>query len=618
MQFIPWMRALAVAICAFAWFSSTAAPGRRVSPPALHPKASHKSVLARVEVAGDVRSYDLPVHALLQDAAGRDYLLVFARKTELRHARWPYRVLDAAAHPPEDYLLATAMRTSNFRANGWNFNSVLDDGVRLVVRATASQAEALAEQGFELQRLTREPIVWPKSPRLNPGRGGPHLDPVPPLGRPEPFVEGMISQVRSNDLFWLLHRVTGEETIYSGGEPCVVTTRRTSSGLPLARALQFAWERLQPLNVNLQFQGWSAGGYTNRNLVATLPGTTRSNELVLITAHFDDQPSGARAPGADDNASGSAAVLTAASILSRHSFERSVRFILFTGEEQGLYGSAAYAAAAQAAGDNIVGVLNADMIAWDALDGPNLRLFIRTTSNPSFSNDLALAVAFTSVVNDFGLGAELVPLITATGMGQSDHASFWSRGYPAMLVIEDDPGDFTPYYHTLNDTLAHANLRYCTSVTRGLVGATATLATPVSSVPLDVMRVTAGNWLTNSGVGGGSFVAKILPPPASPGWDASDVAWSNAPAPLLGAWLKPDSEVEGVSAQTEARPDADEVRFLTRLSVVSTNGSPLSTSNRVQFDFLAPPQADRIYLASHHGSSLHAAGGAIPFGNEST
>jgi len=597
MHFLPGMRALAVAVCAFAWFSSPAAPEEVFRPPALHATGAHKLVLAQVEVAGDVRSYDLPVHALLQDAAGRDYLLVFGGETELRRARWSYRVLDPAAHLPEDYLLAMAMQSATLPANEWNFNVVLDDGVRLVIRATASEAEALAEQGFELQRLTREPMAWPKAPRESPGKGGPHRDPAPPLARPEPFIEGMISQVRSNDLFWLLRRVTGEEAIYSGGEPCVLTTRNTASGLPVARALQFVWERLQPLNLHVRYHGWSAGIYTNRNLIATLPGTTKSNEFVLITAHFDDMPSGSRAPGADDNASGSAAVLTAASILSRYSFERSVRFVLFTGEEQGLHGSAAYAAAAQASGDNIVGVLNTDMIAWDATNGPDLRLFIHTTNSPSYSNDLALAIAFTNVVSDYGLGTQLAPIITANGMGQSDHVSFWNRGYPAMLVSEDYLADFNTFYHTVNDNLAHANLRFCTAATRALVGTLATLAAPVESFPLDVLRVTAGNWQTNSGVGGGAFLAKILPAPAVSGLDASDVAWSNAPAPALAAWLRPYGELDGEPLQTDARPDADEVRFVTRLSVVTTNGAALSTSNCVQFDFLAPRRADRIYLA---------------------
>lgn len=81
-----------------------------------------------------------------------------------------------------------------------------------------------------------------------------------------------------------------------------------------------------------------------------------------------------RAPGADDDASGVVGVMTAAEILAPHPFQRTLRFVIFTGKEQGLCGSFAHAHAAVDAGENIVAVLNPDMIAWDADDDPILRL----------------------------------------------------------------------------------------------------------------------------------------------------------------------------------------------------------------------------------------------------
>jgi hypothetical protein len=74
------------------------------------------------------------------------------------------------------------------------------------------------------------------------------------------------------------------------------------------------------------------------------------------------------------------------------------------------------------------------------------------------------------------------------------------------------------------------------------------------------------------------------------------VAWADAPTPPFGTWLKPFSFMAGQVLQTEARPDADEVWFAISLSVVTTNTGGLSSSNRVQVDFLAAPRADRIYL----------------------
>ena len=75
------------------------------------------------------------------------------------------------------------------------------------------------------------------------------------------------------------------------------------------------------------------------------------------------QPRGL-APGADDDASGAVGVLTAAEVLAPYQFQRTLRFVLFTGEEQGLCGSEIYARDAAAAGEAIVAVYNMDMIAW--------------------------------------------------------------------------------------------------------------------------------------------------------------------------------------------------------------------------------------------------------------
>ncbi len=86
-----------------------------------------------------------------------------------------------------------------------------------------------------------------------------------------------------------------------------------------------------------QFTTWS-GIKTSRNIVATLPGESDST-VAIIGAHYDDMPQSATAPGADDNASGTAAVMEAARILSRYHFGHTVRFIAFSAEEYGLWGS---------------------------------------------------------------------------------------------------------------------------------------------------------------------------------------------------------------------------------------------------------------------------------------
>ena len=128
-------------------------------------------------------------------------------------------------------------------------------------------------------------------------------------------------------------------------------------------------------------------------MIGVLTGTVHPAEIVLITAHLDDMPESSVAPGADDNASGSVAVMVAAAGMAGHQFQRTVRFVFLTGEEQGLLGSDAYAKAATARGDNIVAVYNMDMIGWDANQDGVMALETRYKSSPGYPSDLAIAAS---------------------------------------------------------------------------------------------------------------------------------------------------------------------------------------------------------------------------------
>ncbi len=132
-------------------------------------------------------------------------------------------------------------------------------------------------------------------------------------------------------------------------------------------------------------------------MIAEKPGLNPSAGIVIICAHLDDMPSSGLAPGADDNGSGSVAVLHAAELLTPYNFDATLRFVLFTGEEQGLLGSAAYAQLVQS--QDIRGVLNMDMIAWDNLGGPNMDLHAST----SVAGSVALAQLYADVVTAYDL-----------------------------------------------------------------------------------------------------------------------------------------------------------------------------------------------------------------------
>ncbi|UCG51467.1 MAG: M28 family peptidase, partial [Candidatus Latescibacterota bacterium] len=189
-------------------------------------------------------------------------------------------------------------------------------------------------------------------------------------------------------------------------------------------------------------------GATMWTVEAVQPGTLYPNSCVIICGHFDSlsEDPMVSAPGADDNATGAAAVLTAAEILSQHSFEYSIRYICFAGEEQGLVGSYFYAAQAWLDNLDIVGVLNFDMLGyWE----PGMEKDLEIETNHA-SRWLA-----TAVINAAELYTDTpYELHVYDWAWWGDHFWFWLRGYPAVNHEEawdwGDP-DFNPHYHLSTD-----------------------------------------------------------------------------------------------------------------------------------------------------------------------
>jgi hypothetical protein len=160
--------------------------------------------------------------------------------------------------------------------------------------------------------------------------------------------------------------------------------------------------------------------------------------------------------------------------------------VLFTGEEQGLRGSAAYAADCAAQGDDIRGVVNLDMIAYDSDAAP----IIDMHTDGDMPDSLELARIFSETVQIYGLDLAPDHLIDGPGIYRSDQWSFLTQGYPAFLVIEDWQ-DFTPHYHKTSDTLATLNLDYYAEATRAAIATLMHLARPVGGVGTISGTVTA-------------------------------------------------------------------------------------------------------------------------------
>ena len=189
---------------------------------------------------------------------------------------------------------------------------------------------------------------------------------------------------------------------------------------------------------------------TVRNVVAVLPGSdpARAGEAVVIGAHYDHVGHGGRLSvsperageihnGADDNASGTAAILEMARAAAgqRQRFPRTLVFIAFAGEERGLLGSAHYVADPAVPTGSTVAMLNLDMVgrARGSVDVSGLEV------SPSMEQDLKAALDAS--------GAGLRVRREGPGAGRSDDSSFIARGIPAINFFtgfHDDyhrPGD---------------------------------------------------------------------------------------------------------------------------------------------------------------------------------
>ena len=340
-------------------------------------------------------------------------------------------------------------------------------GCQVLARATTTQAERLVELGIDLQPLILHSLVQLSEEMA-------HL--LVSDVTFSPPVQEMIDQVQTNTVISYDGGLSGEWPVIVGGAPYTIVTRHSYSGEPISKATHHAYEHFQQAGLDAAFQEYTWDGNHWRNVVAEQPGSTEPAQIVLITAHIDAMPSGPIAPGADDNASGTTAVLIAADILSQYRFRYTLRYVLFTGEEQGLRGSAAYADHVYATGEDIAGVLNLDMIAYNSDAAPVLDLHARSALPAS----VQIADTFSQVVALYNL--DLTPdIVIDYWLGNySDNKSFWDKGYPAILAIEDED-DFTPYYHTTGDLLATLDVPYFTRFVRAAVGTIAHLAGPPDS-----------------------------------------------------------------------------------------------------------------------------------------
>ena len=220
----------------------------------------------------------------------------------------------------------------------------------------------------------------------------------------------------------------------------------------------------------------------NRNIVVDLYGRKNRNRIIVVGAHYDTTW---YTPGADDNASGVAALLELARILHDQQLPITIRFVAFVNEEFPYYGtidmgSLYHAQHARETNEDIVGMFSLEMLGFYS-DHPRsqyyphlIRSFYpRQGDFIAFVSNLVSRPLLKNAITAFraqarfpsqGLAAPqwLVPAIR-----RSDHASFWANGYPAVMIT--DTANYRNYgYHNVGDTYTTLDYDRMARVVAGL------------------------------------------------------------------------------------------------------------------------------------------------------
>jgi hypothetical protein len=382
-----------------------------------------------------------------------EILLAGASPETIERLGFPHHLLDENTTGASYYLAYSGGRSVTWPGYG---RVVLVLGDQVLLRADPEKAEQLLDLGVKIARISLEPQPWPADVAQAQADGAVTLLAV----TPDPTVQAMLGQVSTDTIYTYTAQLSGAQAATIGGVPYTITRRYTYSGTPIQKATQLVTEHMQALGLYVENQVWGSSGTpsTYPNVIGQITGSTNPNDIYIIGGHLDDVPTLGTAPGADDNASGSVGTLIAADILSHYQWSCTLRFALWTGEEQGLYGSAAYAMRAKNQAQNIKGYLNMDMISYNSGAPNEINLF----SKSSVPGSVDLMNLYADTINAYGINLVPVKYPDDVMGNYSDNKSFWDKGYASILAIEDYYGDETPYYHTSSDALSTVDMAYYT------------------------------------------------------------------------------------------------------------------------------------------------------------
>jgi hypothetical protein len=431
---------LAVLVLNAAWIAPTAPRALllKIGPPSAE-------VLLAVTDAGGVLVQEL-----------RSCLLVSVPPSALPRLRAPGVAIASLARPAagESFFLLRSTRPAPLgRGRDDTRIQPLEGGIWLLQTTDPAFRDRLS-QPYRLKALDLAGIY--AGPRASPaaaeaGLSGVHAGPGSAI--PELVAQVSAAQLRADIL-----ALQDFKTRYTSTPEC-----EAAGG--------FILRRFRDLGLAAENDPFTVASIPTKNILAVIPGRVAPELMVLACAHYDSTSNNrlVLAPGADDNASGTAAILELARILSGKKFDFSIGLLCVSAEEWGLYGSAHYARQARQDGAAIIAVVNLDMIAYPGAEQRVLDVIGNGNSEWLADRFIAAGQPYVSL----RLAKVIDPSLT-----WSDHSSFWDQGYAALCGIEDSDN---PYYHHTTDTVDTLDLGFAAEVVKAALATVAGLAQPLST-----------------------------------------------------------------------------------------------------------------------------------------
>eukprot|EP00039_Didymoeca_costata_P018448 m.333497 g.333497 ORF g.333497 m.333497 type:complete len:451 (+) comp17156_c0_seq1:91-1443(+) len=284
----------------------------------------------------------------------------------------------------------------------------------------------------------------------------------------DPVIQNLVNQVTSTNALTYLNYLTGVTSDIKS---------RNSIHPDGGKAALYLQEELKKYGFNTELETFNPQ-YTTPNVVAIKPGEIEPNTIVVVGAHYDSRgpqrsSSTSPAPGANDDGSGTSALLQLAKIIYEQGidFKYTLMIAAFGGEEQGLVGSRALAKSLKDKNTDILAMLQSDMTAY-RVPTEGIQCGFPASIQDPILTDLAK--------DTLELYTPNVETCTTTACC-SDHQSFYEQGYSATQFFERCGSIADPEYHSLGDVVRRSGFDIdgqLVSLTKGMIATAAVLLEP--------------------------------------------------------------------------------------------------------------------------------------------